>query len=121
MTEPLVRVRCGKGKCRQVMLEVYAGADYDARLAEAKAAGNFPAIRLMARRPDDLSGSVQLVPCPRHDSYRGGFPGEVLRRHGKGLDPRPVVNLPSLRWADMAHTLYLATTRQRCEDVTLTR
>lgn len=131
MTEPLVRVRCGVGKCRQVMLEVYNADDLAAmkdEWAERRSTGEpealvngIRAMKVAVARPDVLEGRVSLVPCKRHDSFRGAFAGEVERRHEKGMDPRPSVRFLTLAWTDLAHPLYLAATHRRCESVTLTR
>lgn len=121
MTEPLVRLRCGKGKCRQVMLEVYDAASYAVVIADAQKARDLDKIRRVACVPDELVGKVQAVPCPRHDSFRGGFIDEVHRRNRKGLDPKPQVTLSYIAWADLRHLLYLAATRGRCVDDTLNR
>ena len=94
--QPMVRLRCGSGRCRRVL------ASFDAP-------------------PPSWDGTAQVWGCPDHDGFSRPFFNEVRRRAARGLDPMPQTQLHLVKWADLRHLFFLADTRGKTVDDELRR
>jgi hypothetical protein len=116
---PLVRIRCGTGGCRRVLIEFYEPEDFEALAREVRASGDVRRARKIAVRPSDWTGRTQLDSCPRHDKSDLPFAEFARLRFARGR--KLEITMRFVNHGDLRHLFYLADTLGRTQDDVLNR